>query len=81
MAEDLLAFLTDGPGFLDKWPRICQYSWQIVQNFTAKLAKNLSAFFADGPGFVSKWSRISEVFSIMSANTSNFWQKKLMARI
>ena len=35
------------------------YSWQIVWNFLAKLAKNLSIFLVDGPGFVSKWPRIS----------------------
>ena len=59
MAKDLLAFLADGPGFLGKWPRICQYSWQIVENFLTKLAKNLSLFLVDGPGFVSKWPRIT----------------------
>ena len=55
----VLDFSAYGPGFLDNWPRICQYSWQIVQNFSAKLAKNLSVFLVDGPGFVSKWPRIS----------------------
>ena len=47
MAEDLLGFSADGPGFLG-----------ICSRISRQMAKNLSVFLVDGPGFVSKWPRI-----------------------
>ena len=54
MAEDLLAFLEDGPGFLGKWPRICQYSWQInCLEFLCKIGQEFCSI-------LGRWSRFCQ---------------------
>ena len=59
MAEDLLAFLADGPWqSLQMAEDLLAFSadgpWQSRQ-----MAEDLLAFSADGPGFLGIWSRVS----------------------
>ena len=64
MAEDLLAFLADGPGFLGKWPRIFVFC---ILGRSSRILGKIDQEFVN---ILGRWSR---PFQRMAKDFLAFW--------